>query len=262
MALRIGPDVIARTAREFGFGQVFDIGIPGQKKGIVPDRAWKKRAFKDPANQVWYPGESPSFGIGQGALAVNALQLAVMTARIANGRKALNPRLIKSVGGVDAPAGDAVKDLPFPQAHIDLVRGGMAAVANDPSGTAFRQSQLGLGDVKMAGKTGTAQVRSFDKAASRASASVPWRLKDHNLFIAFAPYDAPRYAVSVIVQHGGGGGATEGAPRARELMRVALLKDPEIRARIEKPLPIPQVIAEDDGIAPEAPTPMRPGAPI
>lgn len=264
MALRIGPDAIARTARAVGFGQIFNIGIPGQKRGIVPDRAWKKKAFKDPRNQIWFPGESPSYGIGQGALTVNALQLAVMTSRIANGRKALNPRLIKSVGGIDQPHGDAVPDLPFSQEHLDIVRGGMAAVANDTSGTAYRQSQLGLGDVMMAGKTGTAQVRSFDKSASRSSAGVAWRLKDHNLFVAFAPVDAPRYAMSVLIEHGGLGGATAAAPRAREVMRVALLKDPEIRARVEKPLPMPEIDANApvEGVAPDpevvTPTPVEP----
>ncbi|MDG2522293.1 penicillin-binding protein 2 [Caulobacter segnis] len=262
MSLRVGPDRIAQVARAFGFGQTFDIGIPGQKKGTVPDREWKKRAFKrNPANQTWYPGETPSYAIGQGALAVNALQLCVMTARLANGKKALNPRLIKSVGGVERPHGDDVPDLPFSQEHLNIVRGGMAAVANDTGGTAYRQSQLGLGDVKMAGKTGTAQVRSYG-AGSRKMTGVPWRFKDHNLYVAFAPYDDPRYALSVIIQHGGMGGATAGAPRAREVMRVALLKDPEVRARIERPLPMPELTPETtaDGVAPDAPieTPTPP----
>lgn len=266
-SLKIGPDAIARAARAMGFGQTFDIGIPGQKKGIVPDREWKKRAFKrNPANQIWFPGETPSYGIGQGALTVNALQLAVMTARMANARKALEPRLIKSIGGEERPAGSEVPDLPFSPEHLAYVRGGMAAVANDVRGTAYRNSQLGLGDVQMAGKTGTAQVRSYDKGVSRDSKDVRWRLKDHNLFVAFAPYDDPRYAVSVIIEHGGMGGATAGAPRAREVMRVALLKDPEIRARIERPAPLPEMAPEADmeGAAPEDPVeapPPVPGAP-
>lgn len=261
-ALRIGPDPIAKAAHAMGFGEIFDIGIPGQKKGVVGSREWKRKAVK--REPVWQPGDSVSYGIGQGYVAVNALQLAVMTARLANGKKALNPRLIKSVGGVEMPPGDAAPDLPFTPEHIAYVRGGMVAVANDTSGTAYRQSQLGLGDIQMAGKTGTAQVRSFDKVASRSSAGVTWRLKDHNLFVAFAPVDDPRYAVAVIIEHGGLGGATAGAPRAREVMRVALLKDPEMRARIEKPLPMPVVpddIGEVEGAAPEAPT-LTPPPPI
>jgi len=255
-SLKIGPDAIANAARAMGFGQIYDIGIPGQKRGNVPDPAWKKRAFKkNPANQIWFPGETPSYGIGQGALTVNALQLAVMTSRLANGKKALVPRLIKSVGGVEQPSGAAVPDLPFSQEHLNYVRGGMAAVANDVRGTAYKQSQLGLGDVQMAGKTGTAQVRSYDGVKNRKGYATTWRLKDHNLFVAFAPYDDPRYAVAVIIEHGGLGGATAGAPRAREVMRVALLKDPEIRARIERPAPLPEAAPDDvmEGVAPEDP---------
>ena len=234
VAARIGPDIIARTARAFGLGQVFDIGIAGQRAGVVPDSAWKRRQFaSNPANQPWFPGESLSYGIGQGYLNVNGLQLAVMVARLANAHKAINPRLIRSIGGIDTPSGAAAPDLPFSNEHLQIVREGMAAVANDVTGGAFRQSQLGLGPIKMAGKTGTAQVRSFD-TGSRSDAGMPWRLKAHNLFVAFAPYDDPRYAMSVVVQHGGGSGATIAAPIAREVMKVALLKDPEVRARIEQ----------------------------
>ena len=252
VALRMGPDYIARAAKALGFGQTFDIGIPGQRSGVVGSTEWKRTQVKrDP---TWHPGDSVSYGIGQGYVAVNGLQLAVMTARLANGRKALNPRLVKSVGGVEMPPGDKVAALPFSTEHLDYVRAGMIAVANDRSGTAYRQSQLGLGDVMMAGKTGTAQVRSYDGVASRSSDSVRWGLKDHNLYVAFAPVDDPRYAVSVIIQHGGKGGATAAAPRAREVMRVALLKDPEIRARIERPLPLPDVSdLPTVGAAPDAP---------
>jgi penicillin-binding protein 2 len=235
IALKVGPDAIAEVAEALGFGQTFDIGISGQKKGIVPSRAWKAEYFKDhphPDMRKWWPGESPSYGIGQGALQVNALQLAVYTARLANGRKALNPRLIKSVGGVERPRGDAAGDLPFPREHLDRIRAGMAAVT-EAGGTGYRNSQLGLGDVLMAGKTGTAQVRNYGSGSRK---SAVWRLKDHGLFVAFAPIDNPRYAISVIVQHGEGGGKAA-APKAREIMKVALLKDPEIRARIEQPLP-------------------------
>ncbi|MBX3479264.1 MAG: penicillin-binding protein 2 [Caulobacter sp.] len=252
---RAGIDRIHDTAVKLGFGQVFDIGIPGQSHGIVPSTDWKKKAYKDPRQKVWQKGETLSVAIGQGALTVNALQMCVAASRIANGRKALEPRLIRSIGGVAQPSGAAVPDLPIPKDHLDTVRAGMAAVANDVSGGAYRQSQLGLGDVLMAGKTGTAQVRQLRGAKSRKNAGLPWKLKDHNLFIAFAPYDAPRYALAIIVQHGGVSGALAAAPKAREIMRTVLLKDPEIRARIEKPLPLPEVEpeAEVEGAAPDAP---------
>ncbi|MDQ0462316.1 penicillin-binding protein 2 [Caulobacter ginsengisoli] len=264
VALKIGPDRIASVAGPFGIGQTFDIGITGQMAGTLPSTDWVKK--HRPSDPKWYPGESPSYGIGQGLLNVNPLQLCVMTARLANGRKALNPRLVKSIGGVEQPRGSEAPDLPFSPEHIAIVREGMAAVANDVSGGAYRQSQLGLGPIKMAGKTGTAQVRSYDKVASRKSSSVGWKLKDHNWFVAFAPYDNPRYALSLLVEHGGGSGATEAAPRAREIMRTVLLKDPELRSLIEQPMPMPDVDpgADTEGAAPDLPDaapPPPPGAP-
>jgi penicillin-binding protein 2 len=228
LATQYGPDAIAEAARSMGFGQTFDIGVTGQKEGLVPDREWRRR------NPVrgdgrWYPGETPSYGIGQGALTVNALQLAVYTSRIANGRKEVMPRLIKSVGGVEREP-RPFDDLPYDPELLRVLRDGMEAVT-DVGGTGFRNSQLGLGDIRMAGKTGTAQAQNYG-AGSRKGAGRPWSQKDHNLFVAYAPADNPRYAVSVIIQHGGLGGGTAGAPRAREVMKVALLKDPEMRQRI------------------------------
>lgn len=231
LAVEMGPDAIAVAARELGFGQTYDLGVGGQKAGLVPDTQWRR---ENPVrgDTKWYPGETPSYGIGQGALTVNALQLAVFTSRLANGRKAVMPRLIKSIGGVEQPPAAAVTDLPFDATAFKVVQEGMEAVT-DVGGTGFRNSQLGLGPVRMAGKTGTAQSRNYG-SGSRKGAGRPWAQKDHNLFIAYAPIDNPRYAVAVIIQHGGMGGGTAGAPRAREIMRVALLKDPEIRARIEQ----------------------------
>jgi penicillin-binding protein 2 len=260
LAVEHGPDAIAETAREMGFGQTFDIGIPGQKAGLVPDRTWRR---ENPVrgDGKWYPGETPSYGIGQGALTVNALQLAVYASRLANGRKAVTPRLIKSVGGVEREGGSAFADLPYDPAFLQVLRDGMEAVT-DVGGTGFRNSQLGLGDIRMAGKTGTAQAQNYG-AGSRKGAGRPWAQKDHNLFIAFAPADNPRYAVSVIVQHGGLGGGTAGAPRAREVMKVALLKDPDMRARIERP-PSPDPVDPSPTAAPapqDAATPQpRPRA--
>ena len=231
LAVEMGPDAVAQTARDMGFGQTFDIGIDGQKKGLVPDTRWRR---ENPVrgDGKWYPGETPSYAIGPGALTVNALQLAVYTSRIANGQKAVVPRLIKSIGGVEQAPGAAFADLGYDPEWLKILREGMEAVT-DVGGTGFRNSQLGLGPIRMAGKTGTAQARNYG-AGSRKGAGRPWAQKDHNLFIAYAPTDAPRYAVAVIVQHGGLGGGTAGAPRAREVMRVALLKDPEIRARLEQ----------------------------
>jgi penicillin-binding protein 2 len=261
MCNRAGVDRIARTAEALGFHRTYDLGLTGQREGTMPSTEWKRHAFRNNPNpdaRNWYPGETLSVAIGQGATEVSALQLAVMTARIANGRKAIEPRLIKSVGGTDRPSGAAVPDLPFSVEHLDIVRAGMAAVANDVTGTAYRVSQLGLGDIQMAGKTGTAQAR----AGLRRGTTVEWASRDHGLFVAFAPHDAPRYAIAVVVQHGGG--SRVAAEKAREVMRVTLLKDPDMRTRIERPPPPEPVgpLEEEDpaAIAPPAPAPAAPAA--
>ena len=246
-ALGLGPDRIAAVARKFGLGETFDIGVQGQHKGLVPDTAYKRRTF--PKDPVWHPGETPSMGIGQGYVNLNPLQLCVQASRLANGKKMLNPRLIKSIGGVEQPAGSEAGDLPFDPKHINFVRAAMADVVK--SGTAAATAKLGLGDVMMAGKTGTAQSRGYAGGTGAHGAQGAWLLRDHAWFIAFAPYDDPRFACSVLVEHGGFG-ATAAAPIAREMMRVALLKDPEVRKRIvtpEAPPPIPNEPA--DGRAPE-----------
>jgi len=249
-SLAVGIDAIAETARKFGLGQIFDLGIPGQKAGLVPDTAYKRRRF--PKDPKWHPGETPSVGIGQGYLNLNPMQLCVMVARLANGHQALTPRLIDSIGGVKQPSGARAPELSASREHVEFVRNAMADVTR--SGTAARTGQLGLGPVQMAGKTGTAQSHSYG-SGSRATLHLDWKWRDHAWFVAFAPYDNPRYALSVLVEHGGWG-ASAAAPRAREIMRVALLKDPEIRARIETPMPPPPIPESEliQGVAPPPPT--------
>ena len=261
-ALFCGPDKMADVARHFGLGQVFDLPLTSQKKGLVPDTAWKKRAFKNnPANQKWFAGETPSMGIGQGYTNVNPLQSCTMVSRLANGRKAIQPRLVHSIGGVVQPRNENAPDLPFQPEHVKFIRDAMAAVtgvggANIARATGAKYGDLGLGPIKMAGKTGTAQAHTYAGGHGAHGAVGAWLLRDHAWFIAFAPYDEPRYALSVLVEHGGFG-AEAAAPVAREIMRVALLKDPEIRARIEQPLPMPALAdtgAPVEGAAPPPPT--------
>jgi penicillin-binding protein 2 len=270
LALSIGPDAIAPVARAFGLGQTHEIGIPGQKPGLIPDTAYKRRVF--PRDPVWHPGETPSMGIGQGYLSVNPLQLCVMASRIANGRKLVVPRLIHSIGGEVQPL---MSDAPLEvdPVHLDFLRRAMTGVVNEPGGTAFRsgQAKLNLGSVTMAGKTGTAQAHGYAGGIGVHGTHGAWGLRDHAWFICYAPADDPRYALSVLVEHGGFG-AEAAVPRAREIMKVALLKDPEVRARIETPLPnpnappapIPDVSsgAPVDGVPPLPPTPVPddPGA--
>ncbi|HEX7758191.1 MAG TPA: penicillin-binding protein 2 [Caulobacteraceae bacterium] len=262
-ALAVGPDAIAATARHFGLGQINDIGIEGQKKGIVPDTAYKRRAF--PKDPVWHPGETPSMGIGQGYVNVTPMQLCVMVSRLANGAKELAPRLIHSIGGEVQPPGTMAPDLPFAKEHIDFIHAAMAAVTE--SGTAAGAGQLDLGPIKMAGKTGTAQAHSYAGGHGAHGAQGAWALRDHAWFVAYAPADDPRYAMSVLVEHGGFG-ASAAAPKAREIMRVALLKDPEIRARIVTPLPAAETPPPSsdagpkaEGAAPPPSDPIGPGAP-
>ncbi len=260
-ALAVGPDKIAEVARKFGLGHIFDIGISGQVPGLVPDKAWKKEYFakRNPANTRWFPGDTPSVGIGQGFTNVNPLQSCVMVSRLANGKKAVTPQLIKSIGGVDHVQKE-FPDLDADPAHIDFVRAAMADVVSDTRGTAAAFAKLGLGPVVMAGKTGTAQSHDYKGGTGSHGAIGEWKKRDHAWFVAFAPADAPKYAMSVLVQHGGFG-ASGAAPKAREIMRVALLKDPEIQQRIvgvnvEATLPLEAQAGDEIGAAPPPPTPL------
>ena len=256
-ALTLGPDKIAATARKFGLGEVFDIGIPGQKPGLVPDTAYKRRTFKN--DPVWHPGETPSMGIGQGYTHLNPLQLCVQCSRIANGEKSLHPRLIRSIGGEEQKSGAAWGDLPVDKDHLAFVREAMAAVTT--SGTAAAVGDLGLGGVRMAGKTGTAQAYTYKGGVGAHGATGEWKLRDHAWFIGFAPQDQPRYALSVLVEHGGWGGSAA-APKAREIMRTVLLKDPDLMRRIQRPTPMPDLPDPGASDVPEAPTPIPADAPF
>jgi len=202
-----GINAIATAGRELGLGAHYTLPIGGQRKGIVPDEAWKRARY----DKAWMPGETLSCSIGQGYVASNPLQLAVMTSRIASGRM-IQPRLV-----IDGPPPGA-PTLGVPEEHLAIVRQGMIDVI--ARGTA-RRDRLQLSDIRMAAKTGTAQVRNISAAERRhgvrKNQSLAWEMRDHAWFIAFAPADAPRYAMSVLVEHGGGGGVVAG-PIARDVM--------------------------------------------
>jgi penicillin-binding protein 2 len=208
---RVGIDRLAVTARQLGLGQIHDIGFTGQKRGIIPDKAWKRRTF----NQPWYEGETISCGIGQGYVATTPLQLALAAARIATG-KAVVPRLLVPGDRVAEPA----TLLDVDPAHLDIVRAGMFGVVNEPKGTAVR-SALKIPGMQMAGKTGTSQVIS----AKNQHKLKGWEGETHALFIAFAPFDSPRYAAACVVEHGGGG-SRAAAPVVHDVMTEILLRDP------------------------------------
>jgi penicillin-binding protein 2 len=221
MGRRVGIDAIAAMARRLGLGQEYPLPLPGQAAGIVPDKAWKQRRYgPDPKKGGWREGETLNASIGQGYVLANPLQLAVMTARLASGREVV-PRLIN-----DGPA-PQFASLGIPDAHLAIVRDGMVGVVNAGYGTA-PAARSPVPGIVVAGKTGTAQVRRISAAERRRGVirneALPWKYRDHALFVAFAPAESPRYAVSVILEHGIAGGRYA-APIARDVL--SFLFEPE-----------------------------------
>ncbi|MFN7173762.1 MAG: penicillin-binding protein 2 [Thermaurantiacus tibetensis] len=216
-AHRIGNQAVADMARTLGLGQTFpSLPIPSLRAGIVPDAQWKARRF----GEQWSVADTLNTSIGQGYLFVSPLQLGVMTARLASGRVVEPQLLAEAVRPGFAP-------LPIPPDWLEVVRRGMRDVVNGPGGTA-RRARLPVEGVEMAGKTGTAQVRIITAAERRRGVrrneSLPWRLRDHGLFVGFAPVEAPRYAVAVVVEHGMSG-ARAAAPIARQAMTFLFDKE-------------------------------------
>jgi len=209
MGHRVGYDRIAEMAQRMGLGQKFDLPVVSQSYGTVPGTAWKARRYKETKGFLerpdWTASDTLNASIGQGFLIVNPLQLAVMASRIASGRNA-QPTLI---GRHDMPA----PLLGLPQEHLDMVRGGMWQVVNG-DGTAGA-SRLQVPGIEMCGKTGTAQVRRI--AGGQRGQSGDWKYRDHGLFVFFAPYENPRYAGSVVIEHGLGG-ARAAAPVAKDVL--------------------------------------------
>ncbi|RUS59449.1 penicillin-binding protein 2 [Pseudorhodobacter sp. E13] len=218
IAMKVGIDKIAEMGRKLGLGIRHDIPMSAITEGLMPDKAWKKERYQ----QDWRIGDTVNASIGQGYVLTSPLQLAVMTARLASGR-AISPRLIHSIA--DQPAAvDPGAELGLDPQFLQAVHQGMYAVSNNQRGTAY-SSRIDDKSLKMAGKTGTSQVRNIS-AAERArgvisNADLPWNRRDHALFVAFAPYDNPRYAVSVVVEHGGGG-STAAAPIGRDILLRAM----------------------------------------
>jgi penicillin-binding protein 2 len=218
VARRLGIDALAEGARKMGFGDVTGIELPGERSGLVPTRAWKEANF----DEGWQHGETLNAGIGQGYLLATPLQLCTMAARLASGRNVL-PRIVHHPG----TARTTPSLVEFSEEALVAVRGGLDAVMNEPGGTAYG-SRIPEPEFAYAGKTGTAQVRRItaqERATGiRTNAELPWELRDHALFVAYAPLVNPRYAISVVVEHGGGGSAVA-APIARDILRLAQERD-------------------------------------
>ena len=227
IAKRVGVDRIGEMANRLGLGAKTGIDLPSEKGGTIPTRAWKKALIGTP----WQQGETLISGIGQGFNLTTPLQLAVMTARIANGGKAVTPRLIRPVDEEGKEVEPVFNDLGISKRSLAVVREGMNRVTNVWRGTAY-QARISDEGMEMSGKTGTVQVRRISKAERDnrvlENHERPWRDRDHSLFVGYAPSDNPRYAAAVVVEHGGNGSKVA-APIARDLLLETQKRDPANR---------------------------------
>ena len=216
-ARKVGIRRLAAMAHQLGLGETYDCGLPGQKAGLIPDPDWKQVIKR----RIWFGGETVLAGIGQGYVLTTPLQLAVMTARLATGRK-VEPRLAHTKE--NAPR-LVPRKLDIKEASLKLIRKAMTGVINDRDGTGPKAA-LDWPGLQMAGKTGTSQVRG--NRSSKRGKEIEWKYQDHALFVAFAPARNPRYAISVIIEHGKSGGKVAG-PVARDVMKMLLIRDPAQR---------------------------------
>lgn len=227
LALKVGIDAMSAMAEKLGIGVRFDLPMSAVARGRAPTRDWKR----ENVGQDWVVGDTVNASIGQGFVLTSPLHLAVMTARLAVGRK-VEPRLIRSIDGIEQPTVPA-EPLGFNENHMRAIRRAMFEATNNRRGTAYG-SRIITDGYRMAGKTGTSQVRNIT-AAERArgvirNEDLPWERRDHALFVNYAPYDDPRIAVAVVVEHGGGGSAVA-APVARDITLQALYRgDPPLDA--------------------------------
>jgi penicillin-binding protein 2 len=222
LANDMGIDNIANFMEQIGLGRRTGVDISGESEGILPSPAWKKKRFRKPEQQKWYAGETISIGIGQGYNAYTPIQLALATATVANNGIMFRPHLVKYV--TDTKTGEQrpiephpLRTVPLKQAHIDVIKNAMVGVNKEGTGArAFAGAEY-----VSAGKTGTAQVYSL-KGADYKAHSVKQELRDHALFIAFAPAENPKIALAVLVENGGFG-AQAAAPIARQVLDYYLL---------------------------------------
>jgi len=232
-ARRAGIDRVSDMAQRLGFGKVSELGLPGESAANQPTRAWKQEKIGKP----WQHGDTFNLGIGQGYMTATPLQLAIMTARIANGGYEVQPNLLLAKATPrEELVPPAVRTKPTapslrlnPQ-HLAIVRQGMSDVVNSSQGTA-NALRVKQPELTYAGKTGTAQVKRIterEREMGITQASLPWHLRHHALFVCYGPVDNPRYACAVIVEHGQAGGATAG-PIGRDVLVETMKRDPSRR---------------------------------
>ena len=223
---KVGIDKISDMARRFGLGQQYDLPLSAVSRGVVPTPDWKQRSF----DKSWLLGDTVNASIGQGYVLASPLQLAVMAARLGTGR-AVQPRLIQNINGEVMPLGGGTQ-LDVDPVHLAVVQKAMFEVANTKDGTAFSK-RITTQELRMAGKTGTAQVRRIT-AKERTTGVIPnedltWGQRDHALFVNYAPHDNPKISVAVVVEHGGSGSSIA-APIARDITLFALTgKMPDLK---------------------------------
>ncbi|MDP3514609.1 MAG: penicillin-binding protein 2 [Sulfuritalea sp.] len=240
LANDMGIDNISAFMGSLGFGSRTGIDIDGESEGVLPSQAWKRKRFKKPEQQKWYAGETISIGIGQGYNAYTPIQLAHATAIVANNGVVFRPHLVKHI--TDTRTGNKtliepqpVRDLGLKPEHVEVIRNAMVGVNKEGTGArAFAGAEY-----VSAGKTGTAQVYSL-KGADYKAGSVKHELRDHALFIAFAPAEQPKIALAVLVENGGFG-AQAAAPIARQVLDYYLLGK-----RPQAPAPVDEAAVEED----------------
>jgi penicillin-binding protein 2 len=218
VGLRLGVDRIAHYARAFGLGAPTGVSLDHEKPGLIPDSEWKEKRF----NQPWFPGETPSISIGQGYVTVTPLQMANLLAAVANGGTLYRPWFVRRVESLDGKiireyGPEKIHDIPVKKSTLEAVRKALRDVVNSGSGTGGQaQSHL----VEIAGKTGTAQVAEM-RGKYVKSEQLPYALRDHAWFVAYAPAEEPQIAVAVLVEHGGHG-ASAAAPLAKRVVEKYL----------------------------------------
>lgn len=223
IATEVGIKRIAAMAHRLGLGELFDMELKQEERaGLIPDEDWKKAKM----GEGWHPGETINASIGQGYTLTTPLQLAVMTARIVNGGKAVKPWLTGYVGDRQVLQ-PTWSDIGLKERNVTLVMRGMANVVNSQTGTGYG-SRIEEPGMEMGGKSGTAQVKRITKqerALGVKNEDLPWQFRHHALFVAYAPLVNPKYACAVVVEHGVGG-SKAAAPVAKDLLLMAQQRDP------------------------------------
>ncbi len=210
VGLKLGVDRIGRYARGFGLGKRTGIDLPGEQRGLVPTREWKKKRY----HEAWQKGETLNISIGQGFVLTTPIQMANLISSVANGGDIYRPGFLEKIVGPDAVvhdrfSSDKTGHIPVSHRNLNIVRNALKGVVQDRRGTARRCRIKGI---EVAGKTGTAQV--IKQTKRRQSEKMDWKYRDHAWFVAYAPADSPRIAVAVLVEHGGHGGSAA-APIAK-----------------------------------------------